>query len=381
MQCLVYPLRKIWISADYDDHGYKACDFGWWDKDSAMPEDTGRNARLYAMADGIVLQIVNSHPDEPDWQTYGNYIIIQYPELGYVSLYAHIKQNSFMVKVGDRVSQLQPVCRMDNSGYSYGDHLHLEVCKGSTFVRHGGIDFLPIVYATDWHIVDPDTQKDYNIQHMIIEPTIQDVSKTQVLVKCTDLRVRRGPSTSAEVAGMALPGYYDVELISEDPSYTWANIANTDYWVAANVEGDSELLEASFVPTMATVTKNQAEVQCDDLRIRLEPSTTSRIMGYAPEGFYDVEESHAGDDYVWFKCCGYWIACVDGVLYHAAQEDDKDKRIKELEAEVAELENTISAMGAQLAEADSIIEDLRTDKAQMVQEMQQIADIADRYIA
>ena len=77
---------------------------------------------------------------------------------------------------------------------------------------------------------------------------------------------------------MALPGYYDVELISEDPSYTWANIANTDYWVAADVEGDSELLEASFVPTMATVTKNQAEVQCDDLRIRLEPSTTSRII-------------------------------------------------------------------------------------------------------
>ena len=370
MQCLVYPLRKIWISADYDDHDYKACDFGWWDKDSAMPEDTGRNA---SMADGIVLQIVNSHPDEPDWQTYGNYIIIQYPELGYVSLYAHIKQNSFMVKVGDRVSQLQPVCRMDNSGYSYGDHLHLEVCKGSTFVRHGGIDFLPVVYATDWHIVDPDTQKDYNIQHMIIEPTIQDVSKTQVLVKCTDLRVRRGPGTGYESVGLALPGYYDVELLSDQADYTWANVADTDYWVAANVEGDSELIEAAFLPTEPDETKNQAEITIDDLRIRLEPSTTSKIMGFAPEGFYDVEDSHSGDDYVWLKCCGYWIACVEGVTYHAGH-DDKDEEIKRLQQQVAMLQELVEVKDAEIKELGAQLTAATTDMAS-------IRAITDKYPA
>lgn len=380
-QILLFPLKLIAITADCDDHGYAAYDFGWGDDEPT--EDWGQNCWLYAMADGIVTKIDNSHPDYPDDEGYGNFIIIAYPDAGYCSLYAHLKKNSCIVKVGDRVSQRQKVCKQDNSGYSFGSHLHLEVCKGTTFTRHGGVDYIAegIVYADDWNVVRPATQREYDIRHVVIQPTIQDVSKTQVLIKCTDLRVRRGPSTSAEVAGMALPGYYDVELISEDPSYTWANIANTDYWVAADVEGDSELLEASFVPTMATVTKNQAEVQCDDLRIRLEPSTTSRIMGYAPEGFYDVEESYSGDDYVWFKCCGYWIACVDGVVYHAAQEDDKDKRIKELEAEVDMLTKTIDAMGTQLAEADSIIEDLKTDKAQMILEMRQIADIADKYIA
>ena len=380
-QILLFPLKLIAITADCDDHGYHAYDFGWGDDEPT--EDWGQNCWLYSMADGIVTKIDNSHPDYPDDEGYGNYIIIAYPDAGYCSLYAHLKKNSCIVKVGDRVSQRQKVCKQDNSGYSFGSHLHLEVCKGTTFTRHGGVDYIAegIVYADDWNVVRPATQREYDIRHVVIQPTIQDVSKTQVLIKCTDLRVRRGPSTSAEVAGMALPGYYDVELISEDPSYTWANIANTDYWVAADVEGDSELLEASFRPTMGDVTKNQAEVQCDDLRIRLEPSTTSRIMGYAPEGFYDVEESYSGDDYVWFKCCGYWIACVDGVVYHAAQEDDKDKRIRELEAEVDELTRTIDAMGTQLAEADSIIEDLKTDKAQMIMEMRQIADIADRYIA
>ena len=380
-QILLFPLKLIAITADCDDHGYHAYDFGW--SDDEPTEDWGQHCWLYAMADGIVTKIDNSHPDYPDDEGYGNYIIIAYPDAGYCSLYAHLKKNSCIVKVGDRVSQRQKVCKQDNSGYSFGSHLHLEVCKGTTFTRHGGVDYIAegIVYADDWNVVRPATQREYDIQHVVIQPTIQDVSKTQVLVKCDDLRVRRGPSTTAQAVGYAIPGYYDVELISETPDLTWANVANTDYWVAANLAGDSELLEASFVPGPPDVTVDQIEITIDDLRIRQEPSTTAKILGFAPEGFYDVEASESGEEYVWIKTCGCWVACVDGVNYHAAQEDEKDKRIRELEAEVAELENTINAMGAQLAEADSIIEDLKTDKAQMVLEMRQIADIADRYIA
>ena len=278
-----------------------------------------------------------------------------------------------MVRVGDTVSQGQPVCRMGNSGYSFGNHLHLEVCRGSEFVRHGGIDFLPIVYATMWHIVDPDTQRDYNIRHAVIEPTIEDVSKTQVLVTCDDLLVRRGPGRNYESVGMALPGYYDVELISEEVDYTWVNVADTEYWVAANVPGDSELIEAAFLPTEPDETKNQAEVAIDDLRIRLEPSTTSKIVGFAPEGFYDVEDSHSGDDYVWLRCCGYWIACVDGVTYHAGH-DDKDKEIQRLKEQVAVLQELVEVKDAEIKELGAQLTAAATDMAS-------IRAITDKYPA
>lgn len=355
MDCLVYPLRKLWISADYDDHGYHALDLGWWDSDPSMPEDSGRNPRLYAMADGIVLSIVNSHPDEPDWEGYGNYIIISYPRLGYCSLYAHIKKDSFMVRVGDKVSQLQPVCRMGNSGYSYGNHLHLEVCRGSSFVRHGGVDFIPIVYATDWHIVDPATQKDYNIRHMIIQPIDQNIAKTQLHVFGDDLRIRKAPSVTGEIVGFAQQGYYDVELISEDTDYVWANV--DEYWLAANTDV-SELTEASFLPVDENTAVNQIKITIDDLRIRLEPSTSSKILGYAPEGFYNVEDSSSESDYVWFKVCGVWVACVDGVEYHAAS-DDKDEQIKALEAEIDKLNGEINELHMDMESKREVIKSIR----------------------
>lgn len=380
-QILLYPLKLIAITADTADHGYNAYDFGWTDDDGSG--DLGPNCWLRACADGIVTQIINTHPDYPDDQGYGNYIVIAYPEAGYTSLFAHIKRDSFVVKVGDRVKQRQRVCRQDNSGYSFGPHLHMEICKGQTFTRHGGVDYIAqgIIYADDWNIVRPETQREYNIRHVAIQPTIQDISKTQVRVDCTDLNVRKGPSTTAQIAGTALPGYYDVELISETPDITWANVAGTDYWVAANLPGDTELLEASFVPTEPDETKDQVEVQIDDLRIRQEPSTTARILGFAPVGFYDVEGTEAGADFVWIKTCGAWIACVDGVIYHAAQEDEKDKRIKELEAEVAFLEQRLSETEDALHTAAERITDLTATVAAQVKDLQAIAEIAGGYTA
>ena len=321
---LIYPLRKLWISADTIDHQYNAYDWGWFSYDESMPEDSGRNPRLYSMADGIVVGIVNSHDDEPDMNGYGNTITIKYPS---------------EVKVGDRLTQGQTVCRMGNSGYSFGNHLHLEVCKGQTFVRHGGVDYVKqkIVYATNWHYVDSDTQRDYNIAHMVIEPNAEDIAKNQVHVFGNDLRIRKAPATG-EVVGFAQQGYYDFTETVEQGEYIWAHVG--DYWMAANTDV-SELLMASFAPIEANPDVNQAEVLSNDLRIRFEPSTSSKILGYAPKGFYDIEESRNESDYLWFKVCGAWIACTDDVLYHAAQGDEKDKKIKELEEKVSELEGTI----------------------------------------
>lgn len=349
---LIYPLKKLWISADTGDHGYNAYDWGWWTYDASLPEDTGRNPRLYAMADGVVVTIVNSHPDEPDMEGYGNYIVIRYPSEGYVSLFAHIKKNSFFVKVGDKVTQGQPVCRMGNSGYSFGNHLHMEVCKGSSFVRHGGVDYVKnkVVYATDWHIVDSDTQKDYGIAHMVIEPTSKDITKTQVNVTGNDLRIRKAP-VNGEVVGFAQKGYYNVSETQEGDEFIWAKVDK--YWIAANTDV-SELIEATFVPVGKNPSVNQAEVIGTDLRIRIEPSTSSTILGYAPKGFYNVEETRTEKDYIWFKIWGAWIACTDDVVYHAAS-DDKDKIIKQLEEEIEGLEKKISEQQVELDKLNNAI--------------------------
>lgn len=348
---LLYPLKELWISADCEDHGYPAIDLGWWDYDPSIPEDSGRNPRLYAMNNGIVTQVVNSHPDEPDWEGYGNYIVIEYPLLNMWSLFAHIKKNSFLVKVGDLVQQGDPVCRMGNSGYSYGNHDHLEVGYGH-FVRHGGIDPTKVVYCTEWHIVDEDTERDYKLLHLTITPVDKDVTVNQVHVFGDDLRIRKAP-VDGEVVGFAQQGYYDFRDSLSEGDYIWCKV--DDYWIAGNTDV-SEICRATFIPTDPDPTVNQCEVTITDLRIRLEPSTSSTIMGYCPEGFYNIEETYSDDpEYVWFKVNGYYIAFVEGVIYHGAETDPKDKRIKELEEEVELLNSVIETQKGDIAYLESQI--------------------------
>lgn len=371
---LIYPLRKLWISADTESHGYNAYDWGWFDADPSMPEDSGRNPRLYAMADGIVIGIVNSHSDEPDMNGYGNTITIRYPSEGYVSLYAHIKKDSFLVKVGDKVTQGQPVCRMGNSGYSFGNHLHMEVCKGSSFVRHGGVDYVKqkLVYATTWHYVDPDTQSDYGIAHMVIEPSDRDVTVNQVHVTGKDLRIRKSP-INGDVVGFAPVGYYTYTETKED-EYTWCKVGN--YWIAGNTDV-SELCPASFLPTERDTSVPQCEVTIDDLRIRIEPSTSSTILGYAPKGYYTIEDSVSESDYVWFKVNGSYIACVDGVNYLAPQGDPE---VEKLRKENAELKEKILLLEDEIYESNNAYDNLKKEDIKKDEALESIRQICDNIL-
>ena len=341
---LMFPLRRIWVSADTDDHGYNAYDFGWWDAVPGDP-DSGRNPNLYSMSDGIVSKIDNSHPDDPDMMAYGNYIIISYPKEVAASIFAHLKKNSCVVKEKDKVAQLQKVAQVGNSGYSFGNHLHLEVCKSLSFSRHNGEDYIrnKDVYINSWYIVDPDTQRDYPIPSLLIEPVEEDITVNQVHVTGTDLRVRKSPE--GEIVGYAEEGYYNYTESVEAGGYIWVHVGN--YWIAGNTDV-SEIIEARFFPVEENQEVDQVEVISDDLRIRIEPSTNSKILGYTPKGFYNVEETSSQSDYIWFKVCGAWIACTDDVIFHAAKGDEKDKRIKELEEQVDSLNAALDISNSEL---------------------------------
>lgn len=57
---------------------------------------------------------------------YGNYVIVDHGN-GWTTLYAHMLNNSILVKPGDRVSQGQRLGTMGSTGRSTGTHLHFEV--------------------------------------------------------------------------------------------------------------------------------------------------------------------------------------------------------------------------------------------------------------
>ncbi len=59
----------------------------------------------------------------------GNYVVIQHSD-GNFSVYAHLHENTILVKAGDSVKQGQVIGKMGNSGYSTGTHLHFEIREG-----------------------------------------------------------------------------------------------------------------------------------------------------------------------------------------------------------------------------------------------------------
>jgi len=57
---------------------------------------------------------------------YGNYVVVDHGN-GYKTLYAHMLNNSVVVKAGQKVTQGQKLGTMGSTGRSTGTHLHFEV--------------------------------------------------------------------------------------------------------------------------------------------------------------------------------------------------------------------------------------------------------------
>lgn len=92
---------------------------------------------VYAVADGVVVSVYNgcSHYSEGEGHscgsTWGNNIQLKHTVNGatYYSRYAHLTQNSIVVKVGDFVSAGSKIANMGSSGSSTAPHLHLEITQ------------------------------------------------------------------------------------------------------------------------------------------------------------------------------------------------------------------------------------------------------------
>ena len=100
----------------------------------------GFGAPIRAVADGVVVAVVDSEPDDRKFdpatipaqgtmKIWGNYIVIDHGHNEF-SLYGHIKMNSSRVKKGDRIRRGTTIAAIGASGSSMFPHLHFEMQTG-----------------------------------------------------------------------------------------------------------------------------------------------------------------------------------------------------------------------------------------------------------
>lgn len=104
---------------------------------------------VYTVQKGVVKSI------NYDTDGYGTWIVIEHTDYGFCTLYGHLL--SVSVVAGQSVSAGQIIGRADNTGHSFGSHLHIEVIIAKYLVAFG------VGYKTrvEKYNVDPQQYLDY----------------------------------------------------------------------------------------------------------------------------------------------------------------------------------------------------------------------------
>lgn len=148
---LKYPLNYIAITSGYRPN-HQSIDLGWNRKYG------GENVDVFAPANGRVISVVDGKTQNLNNTTDpGNLVKIQHED-GFTTRLIHLKKNSIIVKVGDVVMQGDKVGNMNNSGYSFGSHLHYDV-----WLNGKKVDPIKYTYYYEDQIVNPDTLKEYQL--------------------------------------------------------------------------------------------------------------------------------------------------------------------------------------------------------------------------
>lgn len=227
-----FPRNYIALSRGFSS-SHKGIDMCW------NSNYGGSNAPVYAPADGTVVAIVNTMGNTAGQNnSWGNLVKISHGNNVY-TLSAHLLKGSVCVKVGDKVVRGQQVARMNNSGNSYGCHVHYELYVGGSGTGYR-VDPLKYCYAYPTDVVNATTQKEYNIMHyepvkIVGNPVERDSKVNQLKVITDTLRARTSPSLNGVVLGYVKPGIYNVSEIREADGYKWYNCGQ-GFWCANNAQ-------------------------------------------------------------------------------------------------------------------------------------------------
>ena len=92
---------------------------------------------IHPVADGKVVAI------QAQRFGYGNHVLVEHPD-GVKSLYAHL--SAFDVKEGDAITKNSTIGRVGSTGWSTGNHLHLEIYQNNTPINP--LEVLPAISET-----------------------------------------------------------------------------------------------------------------------------------------------------------------------------------------------------------------------------------------
>jgi hypothetical protein len=112
------------------------------DVENHFPDSTMKNPQLYSIEyiSNLIKKLVNDLGLMGALA--GNYVIIDH-ENGEFSLYAHMSENTILVKVGDRVKQGQVIGKVGNTGNSTEPHLQFQLMDDANFFTANG---LPVMF-------------------------------------------------------------------------------------------------------------------------------------------------------------------------------------------------------------------------------------------
>ncbi len=258
-----------WVQQPYYSKSkpHKGVDLGWNDNYGGQ-----YNTPVYAINDGTVMYVDKTTGNN----NAGNYIWIKHEFNDYAlwSRYCHLKDNSTLVKIGQKVIRGQQIATMGGT-YGYAVHLHFEMWK------------TPKNWSFNWN------------------------DRMKYLVNPTDYTF-----------------LFDDQVIGTSPNNK----------VITKVLGTSKQAKRD-------ITKNQIEVVGEYLRARKGAGTNQTILGYIDYGIYDYIETKTSNNYTWYNLGFCWIAGTkeDTKIYPESPEDDKDKKIAELEEQVKKLDTELLA--------------------------------------
>lgn len=160
---LIFPCNYIGITQLYKS-GHRALDMGHSTSYGGPYHD------IISPEDGKVIYVKNDYnKTDKTGSSYGNYIKIDHGG-GVVTLMAHLKYNSAVVKVGDTVKRGQKIAVMGATGHATGVHCHYEVR-----INEERVDPLNYTYALNSQVVSTNTRNKYNIKYLIEEENNVDI--------------------------------------------------------------------------------------------------------------------------------------------------------------------------------------------------------------
>jgi len=245
--------------------------------------DAPHGSEIYAVAEGIVSEVRLDGDSDKLNKPYGNQVRVRH-DGGYESIYAHLLQVS--VSAGQSVQAGQLIALADNTGNSFGSHLHLTIKKKGAS-QAGETDF-------PWDIIDPTPYLE-SLGGPPAQPAPPTQPTLQVQVASPEvgyLNIRSAPyassSLAAKVADGAMLGALEAEDIArgkvgQQNQWLWVKTSEGQVgyaaaWYLRLPEGAAPAAPAA--PAMSVVVASPET----PLKVRGGPGTLYPILAEAPDG-------------------------------------------------------------------------------------------------